>query len=87
VTAPEPVVLAVMEAYGCGANSNGFCNRHHSVWTGRGCRDAVEATDAAFAASLEWAAERVEGPSEIPLHASTCVYLASELRRWARGAS
>lgn len=90
MSAPEPVVRAVMEALGCEERGGKYryCHQHGGTlgeWTERGCAHAARAADAGHAASLEWAAEQVEGPSEIPLHASTCVYLASQLRRWARG--
>jgi hypothetical protein len=79
-----------MEVRGCEERSGKwrYCYWHGGTdgeWTERGCGEAVRMADAAFAASLEWAAEQVEGPSEVPLHASTCVYLAAVLRHWARG--
>jgi hypothetical protein len=67
-----------MDALGCCEVSTlptdpTWCEQHEEAWGERGCPEALLAADAAFAASLEWAAERVEGPSEIPRHASTCV--------------
>ena len=85
--APEAVVRRVQEVQNC-VNDAGYCAAHddgfESVsWTERGCALAVAHADAAFTASLEWAAERLAagvisgGSSFVSM---TCV---RELRRLA----
>lgn len=68
VSAPEPVVRAVMDD-GCDpfAAIDGLrCARHRFARVqDRGCPIAVDAADAAFAASMGWAAERWEQAAKV----------------------
>ena len=88
VTAPESVVQAVMEVRGCEERGGKwrYCYWHGGTdgeWTERGCGEAVRMADAAFAASLEWAAGQFD---DAPLAYSVRGDLAPRiLRRWARG--
>lgn len=70
--APQSVVEAVQEALGCVRDERPdypnlpvVCLTHGcSSWSERGCWDAVDAADAAFAATLEWAAEHLPSVTE-----------------------
>lgn len=73
MTAPESVVQAIMEALGCRKEFDkflgdrvAFCVWHQCRWLldRDGCNVAVRAADAAFGASLEWAAERLDEGDE-----------------------
>ena len=79
--APQSVVEAVQETNGCRASfTSGACTRHPDcAWTPRGCRLSAGAADAAFAASLRAAAERIEQVSLTWAHP----HVEQILRRWA----
>lgn len=103
MSAPEAVVRRVQEALGCVRDERPdypglpvVCLAHEGcMWVERGCMEAVEAADAAFTASLEWAAERVLDErmstppigdphrGDVRIQRSTLNTAASRLRRLA----
>lgn len=86
-TAPESVVQAVMRATNCHIDPDEeSCWVHGSEVRNSLCQQAVRSADAAFAASLEWAAEQVEHPNPCPasVQCEPCA-TGNLLRRWARG--
>ena len=97
MTAPESIVQAVMEVRGCEERGGKwrYCYWHGGTdgeWTERGCGEAVRMADAAFAASLEWAARSIGETQDHPKNAGMSdecyegVTLAAILiRGWARG--
>lgn len=84
MTAPESVVQAVMRATNCHIDPDEeSCWVHGSEVRNSLCQQAVRSADAAFAASLEWAAERLKDESE--RDDCDCCLDVHILRRWARG--
>lgn len=87
--APESVVRAVMEALGCEGifGPNGAECGEHRFWGERGCTEAVEAADAAWASAypeaLRDAGERLDALTAIFKDGSKAYATAYTLRRWA----
>jgi hypothetical protein len=89
MTAPESVVRAVMRATNCHIDPDEeSCWVHGSEVRNSLCQQAVRSADAAFAASLEWAADEADRTAityEGADASKGTLLRTALLRRWARG--